>query len=89
MGYYVYLLETSDSKKSIYTGYTGQKLQQRLYQHNKGYTKSLKWRLPVKLVYFEQYRNKEKAMLRELEIKRMSRQQKLRLIEKKGVINEV
>jgi len=66
---------------SLYTGYTPD-LSRRLQAHNAGtaskYTRS---RLPVQLVYHETFFTKSEAMAREAAIKRLTRQQKLRLIE--------
>lgn len=57
-------------------------MEKRLDIHNQGkgakYTRS---RLPVRLVYFEEYATKEEAMQREYAIKQLSRQQKLKLME--------
>lgn len=66
---------------SLYTGYTDS-LEKRLAMHNNGkaskYTRS---RLPVKIVYFEEYSDKSSAMKREISIKSLSRKNKLELIE--------
>lgn len=76
--YYVYLLRCCD--QSLYCGYTTD-LQQRLQTHNRGegakYTKS---RLPVTLVYHEEFEEKSAALRRECAIKRLTRQEKLALI---------
>ncbi len=76
--YYVYLLECADG--SLYCGYTPH-LEQRVKTHNAGdgakYTKS---RLPVRLVYHEEYADKSEALRRECAIKRLSRAEKLALI---------
>ncbi len=65
---------------SGYTGWT-KDLEARLRTHNAGkgskYTRS---RLPVELVYREELESKEAAMSREWHLKRMTRQEKLRLI---------
>ena len=65
---------------SLYTGWT-KDLEQRLQTHNAGrggkYTRS---RLPVELVYREEFETKEEAMSREWHLKRLTRQEKLRLI---------
>lgn len=77
---YVYILECSD--KTLYTGWTVD-INNRLKLHNKGkaskYTRS---RLPVKLVYVEEYENKVQAQKREWKIKQLKRKEKLKLIEK-------
>ena len=65
---------------SLYTGYTND-LDNRIETHNSGrgakYTRS---RLPVELVYFEEFSAKEEAMSREWHIKRLKRLQKEKLI---------
>ncbi len=77
---YTYILKCKD--ESLYTGWTNN-LDKRIESHNTGkgskYTKS---RLPVELVYFEQYETKEEAMSREWKIKQLSRKDKLDLINK-------
>ena len=79
MKYYVYILECAD--KTLYTGYTND-LEKRLKAHNEGkgakYTKN---RLPVKIVYHEEFDDKKEAMSREWFIKhRMTREEKVKLI---------
>lgn len=77
--YYVYLLRCGDG--TLYTGYTND-LKRRLAVHNAGkgakYTRS---RLPVDLVYWENFSNKSSALRREYAIKRLSRAEKLSLIQ--------
>ena len=75
---YVYILECSD--KSLYTGWTVD-IDNRLKVHNEGKaSKYTRARLPVKLVYFEEYNNKIDAQKREWEIKQLTRDKKLKLI---------
>ena len=75
---YTYILECADG--SLYCGWTDD-LEKRLHAHNAGkgakYTRS---RLPVKLVWHEEFPTKEEAMSREWHIKRLRREQKLQLI---------
>lgn len=75
---YTYILECRDG--SYYTGWTNN-LEKRIADHNAGrgakYTKA---RGPVVLLYFEAFETKVEAMKREYEIKRMSREEKKRLI---------
>lgn len=77
---YVYILRCKDD--SLYTGWTNN-LEKRIKAHSNGkgakYTKA---RLPVELVYFEEYENKIDAMRREYAIKQLKRKEKLMLIEK-------
>ena len=79
---YTYILECKDG--SYYTGWTNN-LEKRLKDHNDGkgakYTRS---RLPVRLIYFEEYETKEEAMSREFAIKRMTRKEKESLCISKG-----
>ncbi len=76
---YTYILRCSDD--TLYCGWTND-LQKRLASHNAGkgakYTRS---RHPVTLVYYETFETKEEAMSREFAIKRLSRKDKLRLID--------
>lgn len=76
--YYTYILECSD--KTLYTGYTNN-LAKRVQTHNKGLgAKYTKTRLPVKLVYYEEYDSKSLALKREYQIKKLKRKDKLALI---------
>ena len=78
---YTYILKCSDG--TYYCGWTND-LENRLKTHNAGkgrkYTKA---RLPVELVYYEEFETKEEAMSREWHIKRLSRLQKEELIKSK------
>ncbi|MFG6382653.1 MAG: GIY-YIG nuclease family protein [Lachnospiraceae bacterium] len=72
-----YILQCSDG--TLYTGWTNN-IQKRLAAHNAGkgskYTRS---RTPVRLVYLEPFDTKQEAMKRELQIKRLTRKEKLAL----------
>lgn len=76
------MLKCSDD--SLYTGYTVD-LDKRLSKHNQGkaskYTRS---RLPVEIIYHEEYTSKSEAMKREAAIKKLTRAEKLEMIN--GVI---
>ncbi|MDI9370946.1 MAG: GIY-YIG nuclease family protein [Synergistaceae bacterium] len=78
-GAWVYILLCSDG--TYYTGWTFD-TEERLKAHNDGkgakYTAS---RLPVVLVYREKVASMSEALRRELEIKRMNRPRKDRLVE--------
>ena len=75
---YVYLLRCADN--TLYCGWTTD-LNARLKAHNSGngakYTRS---RLPVELIYQEEYEDRHEALSREWHLKRMSRAEKERLI---------
>ena len=80
MGNYAYILECSD--KSLYCGWTND-LDGRLAAHNAGKgAKYTRTRRPVKLVYYEEFEKKEEAMSREWHLKRLSHDEKLRLVRK-------
>lgn len=80
--YYVYLLECCD--KTLYCGYTTD-IAERVAKHNQGKgAKYTKGRLPVRLVYKESYNSKTEALKREYNIKQLSRERKLALIEKEN-----
>ena len=76
--YYCYILRCADG--TLYTGITND-LERRVAVHNKGkggaYTAS---RLPVEPVYTELIGSKGDALRRELEIKSLTRSQKLALV---------
>lgn len=78
MSWYVYMLRCKDG--SLYTGYTDDP-QRRLSVHNAGkgakYTRS---RLPVTLVYQEQFDEKSDALRREIAIKQLTKLQKEALL---------
>ena len=81
MAYYVYILRCGDG--SLYTGYTDD-VERRLSVHQSGkgakYTRS---RLPVELAYQEELPDKSAALRREAAIKKMTRAQKMALLERK------
>ncbi len=80
---FVYILKCADD--TLYTGWTNN-LERRLDKHNAGNgAKYTRGRLPVEMVYFEEYETKEEAMIREFKIKRMNRNQKIELIKKSSV----
>lgn len=77
---YTYLLLCSDN--TLYCGWTNC-LDKRLKAHSEGLgAKYTRCRRPVTLVYYEEFETKSEAMKRECEIKKMTRKQKLLLIEK-------
>jgi putative endonuclease len=78
--WFTYILRCADG--TLYTGITTD-TERRLIEHNKPgvgakYTRA---RQPVTLVYFEKYTSRVEASRREAEIKKLSRVQKLSLIE--------
>ena len=74
-----YILKCNDN--SLYTGWTND-ITHRLKMHNEGKgAKYSRGRGPVELVYLEEFETKQEAMSREAKIKRLSRKEKLLLIE--------
>lgn len=79
--YYAYILKCNDG--TLYAGSTND-LTKRIHQHNnaKNGAHYTKIRRPVELVYSEQLETYAEARAREAEIKRMSREEKMILIQK-------
>lgn len=80
VAHFVYILTCADG--SLYTGYTTD-IERRLAEHNAGqqgkgarYTAT---RLPVRLRYSEVYPTRSLAMKREVEIKKLTRREKMML----------
>ena len=65
--FFVYILR-SKFDDGYYIGYTSD-LNERIREHNSGKTKSLKHRLPLELLYSEEYESKRDAKAREAQIK--------------------
>lgn len=80
--YYTYMLRCADG--TLYSGYTTDP-SRRTALHNSGkgakYTRS---RRPVELIFVECYPTKSEALQREAALKKLSRAQKLLLIEQTG-----
>ncbi|HSD98931.1 MAG TPA: GIY-YIG nuclease family protein [Patescibacteria group bacterium] len=77
--WYVYIVECNDG--SFYTGITTD-IERRIFEHNnKTGAKSVRGKLPVKLVYHERAKNNASAARREREIKGWNRTKKQKLIE--------
>ncbi|MDU4890595.1 MAG: GIY-YIG nuclease family protein [Clostridium sp.] len=75
---YIYIVRCSDD--TLYTGWTTN-IEKRIKCHNSGKgAKYTRCRLPVELVYFETFEDKSTALKREYEIKQLSRDKKLLLI---------
>ena len=77
---YVYILKCSDN--TLYTGWTNN-LEKRLKVHQSGKgAKYTRGRLPVELLYFEEFEEKSDALKREIRIKKLSKEKKLKLVMK-------
>jgi putative endonuclease len=77
--HYTYILQCSDG--TLYTGYTLD-LKRRVAAHNSGKgSKYTRGRLPVTLLYYEELETKKEALLRERQIKKMGRIDKIKLIQ--------
>lgn len=79
----VYILECRDG--TFYTGITGD-IRNRVTAHNEGRgAKYTKGRGPVLLLYSEKVQGRSEALKREMEIKKMSRSEKMGLM---GILNK-
>ena len=82
MTWFCYLLRCADN--TLYCGITND-LEKRLIVHNAGEgAKYTRGRTPVKLIYQEDCADKSAALKRELQIKRLTREQKLILVKVKN-----
>ena len=79
MSYFVYILSCSDN--SLYTGITTN-LDRRLEEHNSSKlgAKYTRGRRPVKIVYSKKFRNRVTASREEARVKKITRQEKLEVI---------
>ncbi len=78
MGWYVYILECADT--TYYTGITTD-IERRIAEHAAGTgAKYTKGRGPLTLIYQEEHVDRSSASKREIEIKALSKAQKLVLI---------
>ncbi len=76
--WFIYILRCNDD--TLYTGITNN-LEKRLRTHNAGKaSKYTRARLPVEVVYLEEMKDKSAALMREYEIKKLSRSDKTALI---------
>lgn len=84
--YFVYMATCADG--TIYTGYT-KNLIERIEKHNAGHgARYTKLHRPIRLSYTEIFSSQKEAMKRERELKKLSRGEKLLLINNfKGIIN--
>jgi len=78
--WFVYIISCND--QTLYTGVTNN-IEKRLFDHENGRgAKYTKGRGPLQLVYREKFLDRSSASQREYQIKKMSRLQKLSLIDK-------
>ncbi len=79
MSYFVYILKCADT--TLYTGITTN-ISRRVKEHNSSErgAKYTRLRRPVKLIYSEKSKDRSSASKREYAIKKLSRAQKLELI---------
>lgn len=75
---YVYILECNDG--TFYTGWTNN-LKKRIEMHSSGKgAKYTRGRGPLKLVHYEEFEEKTDALKREYQIKQLTREKKIALI---------
>jgi putative endonuclease len=79
--YYLYILECAD--KTLYTGITTD-IERRISEHGgkKLGSKYVFARCPVKIVYSRKFKNRSLASREEARIKKLGREEKLKLIKK-------
>jgi len=65
--YYVYVLH-GQVDRDFYTGFT-QNIEKQVGEHNSGKVKSTKSRIPLKLIYYEAYLEKQDVLKREAFLK--------------------
>ena len=65
--FYVYILK-SEKDGELYYGFTSD-LKARVKEHDNGKVKATKYRIPLKLIYYEAYIDQKTAELREKQIK--------------------
>lgn len=76
--HYTYILKCADN--TLYTGYTVDP-KRRLEEHNSGEgAKYTRCRLPVEMVYLEEFETRAEATKREAAIKKLTRNEKDKLI---------
>jgi putative endonuclease len=83
MPYYIYILK-SLKDGLLYIGQTGN-LDKRLDAHNSGRVRSTKHRLPLELVYHEEFADRSQAIKRERELKGISSRDFKRMLREKIV----
>ncbi len=76
----VYILKCAD--KTFYTGITNN-LERRIKEHNESVlgAKYTKGRRPVHLIYSVKVKNKSEALKKEIKIKKLTREEKIKLID--------
>jgi putative endonuclease len=82
--WYVYILECSDEKKSLYVGISNN-LERRIKAHNSGNgAKFTRGRLPVTLLKSFKVDGKSQALKLEYKLKKLTREKKLNFFYKTG-----
>jgi len=85
MSFYCYIVECADG--TYYTGWTVNP-ERRVTTHNKGLgARYTRMRGPVKLVYVEELPDRKSAMKREIAIKKMKREGKMKLVAKNAQVD--
>ena len=77
--FYTYLLQ-SEKDSTYYIGYCHD-LENRLIEHNRGKTKSIRHKLPMRLIYYEAYPDKRQSIKRERQLKR-NKDEKQKVLER-------
>ncbi len=88
MTWFTYIVRCADD--SLYTGVCTD-VQRRIDEHNSNTRSAARYtraRQPVELVYCEAVNNRSEACKREAEIRKLNRQQKLRLVRQHTVLSD-
>ena len=70
--YYVYILK-SLKDEGLYVGFYPTDLKERIMKHCKGGVPSTRHRRPLELVYYEAYKSKKDALIREKRLKQFAK----------------
>ncbi len=84
-GHYVYILICADS--TLYTGYAAEPYERAAAHNAKKGAKYTRSRLPVVLAYYEALPSRSAALKREHELKKLTREEKLKLIGENVSVN--
>ena len=82
MKYFFYIVRCSDD--SLYSGITTD-LKRRIEEHNSDGKKGAKYlraKKPVQLVYFEKFKDRNSALVREAEVKKLPKSKKKQILKK-------
>lgn len=83
--FYAYVAQSILDSKYLYKGHC-MNINLRLRQHNTGYTKSIKHKIPFRIIYYENFETRDEAILREKYWKTAAGRRYLQKILKNGPV---